>query len=160
MSKLARQLARIGKLPHEKNEFTSVSYSFSEYPEVKQAVSEMVAEAGFRLPCLRDPRSFAIQKHRFELQTHSRSVEEHTDDVSSGVYFGLMPVKRRLKVRTSRPYETCTVFNFKLGRGRLQRRLEVGDMTVFNPRAPHSLIYYGEETTLMLFCLVRARGSE
>lgn len=156
-TKLAAQLKKIAKLPHDKNAFENPSVWITEYPEVERSIVEQAASAGFRLPDSQKS-GLAVRARKFELQTHARSVEEHTDDVERGVYFGLLPVSRRRRVHTS--HESGTWLNFQLGRKRLQRRMGVGELIVFNPRAPHSLVYYGEETTFMLFVLVRDRRSK
>lgn len=156
-TKLTAQLKKIAKLPHDKNDFISQSFWIAEYPEVERSIVEQAAGAGFRLPDLQTS-GLEVRARKFELQTHSRSVEEHTDDVERGVYFGLLPVSRRRRVYTS--YESGTWLHFQLGRKRLRRRMEVGELVIFNPRAPHALVYYGEETTFMLFVLVRDRRSK
>jgi len=155
ISELAKQLTKIAKLPHAKNEFVNPSVCIAEFPEVERRIVERAAEVGFRLPNPYAP-DLPVRARRFELQTHNRSVEEHTDDVQRGVYFGLLPVRARRVV--SEPYRSDTWLHFRLGRKDLRQRMEVGNLIVFNPAAPHSLVYYGEETTFMLFCLRRIKG--
>lgn len=155
MDRLSRQYARIAKLPHDKNDFLSVAYWFSEYPEVESAVFSQAEAAGFGFPDVTKHTDTPIRPRRFELQTHQRSVEKHLDDVARSYYFGLLPVARRVRVRG--PFETGTLLHFGLGGQKLYRRLEIGSLIVFNPRVWHELVYYGEETTFMLFTLVRKR---
>lgn len=155
MSKLQRELAAVGRLPHDKNDFVSAPYPLGAYPEVERSIVEQAAAVGFELPGV-GARDLPVRARHFELQTHSRSVEEHTDDVGRGrVWFGLLPVRSRQVV--GGPYSTDTWLHFRLGRQRLRRRMQVGSLIVFNPLAPHSLVYYGEETTFALLALVRAR---
>lgn len=154
-SKFERQMAKIAKLPHDKNDFVNPNFQIYEYPEVELSIVEQAAEAGFCLPEIK-MRGLTFQPREFELQTHYRSVEEHTDDVERGSYFGLLPVRSK-KVIVNDLYSTATWLHFQLGRRHLKRRMRVGELIVFNPRAVHSLVYYGEATTFMLFALMRNR---
>lgn len=155
MRTLRQEMQAIARLPHEKNEFESDRYAFSEYPRVHTEISLQAGDQGFLLPSWHRTGSY-IPYGKFELQTHQACVEEHTDSVKSFEYFGIFPVRSKRVIKTT--YHSCTDFNHYQGRNKAKSRLEVGKLVVFHPSKPHSLLYYGEETTFMLFSLWKDRS--
>lgn len=145
---LVTELRQIARLPHIKNKFYSDNFKLYEYPAVLSDIESQADGLGYE--------AYKERSGNFELQTHSRSVETHTDDLNKRLVFGLYPVKSKLVVHDY--YDSRTALNYWLGkRKHTDRRMEVGELIIFNPRRPHSLIYYGEETTFMLFTMSRKR---
>lgn len=152
---LRTEMQNIGGLKHAKNACLSPEYELAAYPNMERLIVDSASSMGFSLP---DRRAVGhpVRPRTFELQTHQRSVARHKDDVDTGVFFGLMPVRSRCVIE-SKLFESRTLFSFRLGRQAVEKRMEPGRLIVFNPRTPHSLTYFGEETTFMLFTLVRSR---
>lgn len=88
------------------------------------------------------------------IQRHSTSVEDHTDDVSRGVFFQCCFLW--LTDRISTAYDRRPEFLYFDPAGKKHKsRISGGDSIIFNPRKPHSLIFYGAECTLALRAVVR-----
>ena len=150
---IAREIA---SLPHDENEFTSPQYEQDEFPLFFDAVRDGVSNLGFELSSGREFES-GVRAGKFELQTHSVSVREHTDDVVSPSYFGIVVLNTTTRgIKYS--YDSLATFTGYGVRGKYTRELEVGRLMVFNPRKPHSLSYYGEVVTLALYSVRPIRG--
>lgn len=147
---------KIASLPHDENEFTSPQYEQDEFPLFFDAVRDGVAHLGFELSSGREFDS-GVRVGKFEVQTHSVSVREHTDDVVSPSYFGIVVLNTTTRgIKYS--YDSHATFTGYGVRGKYTRELEFGRLMVFNPRKPHSLTYYGEVVTLALFSVRPIRG--
>lgn len=155
--KFKSEMKKISRLPHDKNDFMTPAYPFDDYPIVRQELVHQLSELGFELLNDNNRRFHGpiVCANTFELQTHNRSVPEHTDDVGRGLYFAIFPVKHKNIVKCQE--QTMTEFNFYLDSGKKCVGLKDVEVVVFNPRKPHSLIYYGDETTFMLFTVKRIK---
>lgn len=157
MSLRSEQLA-ISKLHHEINSFESSHYNFSDYPTVLKDIEQQLHVLGFCLPVLTSKREYGfIPRGKFEVQTHTVSVNEHTDSIQAPDLFGIYPVKSKLI--TSTHYDTSPLFSYYQSKEKRASELEVGNIVVFNPRKKHSLMYLGAATTFMLFTVRRKRNA-
>lgn len=154
--KYIQECREVSKLRHKKNEFESDHYELIEYPVIHKDIQFQLNSIGYELLPNKERSSFLlIPPMVFEIQTHNRSVDEHTDDSPRGVLFGIYPVKQK-NIGVSF-YNTMTELRgFFQGR-KFKEKLSVGKLVVFNPIQTHSLIYYGEETTYMMFSVRKKR---
>ncbi len=147
MKTLDEEVAEVASLPHELNQFSSPRNWFGNYPILKAWIQEELYRSGRRL-ATRDTKEREIPPESFELQTHTISVHEHTDSVRD-FEFGIYVLKCLPVVRTA--YESRTQFTFYRERHKSIRFLNEGDCITFNPRKPHSMTYFGDAATFMLF---------
>lgn len=152
---LNQEIHAISKLKHDRNEFFSDSYRLCHYPAVLENIQLQLGEVDYYLP---DPskKGTTITAGQFELQTHERSVNPHTDLVPKGEYFGLYPVGGKVLVKDS-TYEYSTELTFYEDQRKETKKLVTGELIIFNPRKLHSLTYYGEATTFMLFSIYKRK---
>ena len=157
---LQDDIQKIMGLPFEVDCFTNSPFDFDEVPLFRRHLEQMIQARSVQL--LQKSPGFmdsAFGVNRFELQRHTASVDEHTDDVARGIYFGVYavgnvgeagPYRRRYDTRVElRYYDHC---------GRKHKtRIGVRDCAVFNPRRPHELVFYGDFTTLALFSVEKCR---
>lgn len=94
---------------------------------------------------------------KFELQLHDHSVQEHTDDITSGVYFGIKVLE--IKKVSDSYYTSLPLFSYRGAAGEKMSVMfaEDDNIIVFNPRKPHKLDYYGKSVKLALFSVVKAK---
>ena len=144
----------IARLFHFKNEFSSDEYALCDYPVVDAHVKKLLQAQGFTTNFKSKWPSPSTEC--FELQTHNVSVHPHKDDVPHGMYFALYVVKTK-KVRPDSGYASITEFYSQLGRKEQKHNFYEGALCVFDPRQTHSLMFYGEETTFMLFTVKRIK---
>lgn len=156
MDDLETIAGKIASLPHDENEFVSPQYEQDDFPVFFDAVREGVKRLGFELSSGREFDS-GVRVGKFELQTHSVSVHEHTDDVVSPSYFGIVVLNTTTR-GIKYAYDSRATFTGYGVKGKYKRELEFGRLMVFNPRKPHSLTYYGEVATLALFSVRPIRG--
>lgn len=146
----------IAKLPHEENEFSSEPFHQSDFKEFFDLVESCVIRLNFEMGGKAEWDS-GILAGRFELQTHSVSVREHVDYVGAPSFFAAVVLKsddRGLR----RAYDPTAEF---IGYGKSRKysaSLLPGTVFVFNPRKPHSLVYYGDAVTLALVGVSPSKG--
>ena len=158
MDELESNAQEMAGLPHEENEFLSTAYDQDKYPVFFDAVQQGLDHLGFSLNGGKLYGS-GVLPGKFELQTHTVSVREHTDDVVAPWYFGLVVLNTTTRgVRYS--YDPIASFTGYGMRGKYTREMVFGRLMVFNPRKPHSLTFYGEVPTIALFSVVPVRGVE
>lgn len=152
---LEKELRKIARLPHPKNEFMSQQYRLNEYPSVLEHITFLAAEKGYTLPTLNRFVDGADNPNgKFEIQTHTVSVPLHTDDFAVGNYLGLLPVASKLLVKDMPSHYTTTPTLLRFYEGHRKREeLLQNSLIIFSPWRPHELIYYGEATTFILFAL-------
>lgn len=152
-----KELTKISKLYHTKNEFLSDLFELKAFPNVLEDIKSQLSEMGLRL-LNENERSggSAIPYGRFELQTHEVSVTPHEDDVPVGTYFALYPVKSTPIVHSR--YPSLTVLRYFLNKEKRTSDLVIGDLIVFSPRRTHELLFYGEATTFMIFSVKKDRS--
>ena len=159
--KLNRELKEIEGLRFEDDRFDNMPFSMLDYPAFKDYLNKRLAHEGCHLeqPPEKGTKAYRIWDsgigfNAFDLQRHTASVDEHTDDVLRGRYFGLYVVdtQRSITSRRGRYFDTRSEFRHinQFG-GRERTRLSKGDLLVFNPRLKHELIYFGNLTTVALF---------
>lgn len=159
---LSQELKEIRGLPVEEDRFDNMPISMLTYPAFKDKLSKLLEVEGCHLEQLpkkgtkayRDWDS-SIGFNAFDLQRHTASVGEHTDDISVGRYFGLYVVQNKKAIpptRRSGMFDTRSELRYTNQFGEKKRvRLRQGELLVFNPRMKHELIYFGERTTIALF---------
>lgn len=158
MNDLETTAREIAGLPHDENEFLSPAYEQGEYPAFFDAVQQGLEYLEFSLHG-GELSGSGVLPGKFELQTHTVSVHEHTDDVGAPWYFGLVVLNTTTRgVKYS--YDSIARFTGYGRRGKYTRELTVGRLMAFNPRKPHSLTFYGEVPTIALFSVVPMRGGE
>ena len=153
-----KELKKIARIKHDKNEYNNPSISFSDYPGFARYVDLRLSEFGYiRVTKTEHMTSGyeSIEPDMFSLQTHQMSVEEHTDPWGD---FGICFLSCRKLVRSG--YSQLPVFNYRQGRKKVSKKLSIGDVVVFNPRLPHSLDYFGIEGTLALFSVSKLRNKK
>ena len=158
---LSHELKQIAGLTFEDDRFDNMPVSFNEFPLFKERLNDLLELYGFGLeqPPKRGTRGYSnwdtsIGFNAFDLQRHTASVDEHTDDVERPRYFGLFVVASvpGSTNRRSRYYDNRSEFRYFNELGAKERtRLSVGDLLIFNPRRKHELIYFGDLVTLALF---------
>lgn len=158
-AKLDAEMRKLRRLPVEEDSFNNRSDSLSDYPEWAAWLRGALELEGFKLISRRlSVTSAGIGPGYFELQRHTSSVDEHTDDLEKGVYFGLFVVKSSRPVKSRRGYSTESELRYFDAYGAKTRySLLPGHVIVFNPRREHELIYYGEKTTFALFCVEKLK---
>lgn len=122
---------------------------------VESKIQQSIDELGFKLlNC--QPRLFdaAIPGGFFEIQHHDHSVSEHKDDVSWPTLFCVMPFEIN-KISKSSNTSNPELVYFD-GFGKKQKSiLREDSLTVFNPRKPHRLDYFGREVKLIIFSVCK-----
>lgn len=158
MDELETVAQEIAGLPHDENEFISPEYDQEKFPVFFDAVRQGLDHLGFSLNGGK-LYGAGVLPGKFELQTHTVSVHEHTDAVIAPWYFGLVVLNTTTRgVRYS--YDHRARFTGYGVRGKYAREMEFGRLMVFNPRKPHSLVFYGDVVTVALFSVVPLRGVE
>ncbi len=159
---LSQELQEIRGLPVEEDRFDNMPISMLTYPAFKDKLNELLEVEGCQLEQLPKKGTKAYRNwdssigfNAFDLQRHTTSVDEHTDDVSKGRYFGLYVVQNKKATPATRRFgifDTRTELRYTNQFGEKKRvRLRQGELLVFNPRMKHELIYFGERTTFALF---------
>lgn len=156
---LNKEIQQIVGLKFDDDRFNNVPFSFSQFPLFEKELNELLsAEHGFSLekPSNKRYRSWdsSIGLNVFDLQRHTASIDEHTDDVSPKRYFGMYIVKTAQGIHSRRNYyfDTRTEFRYFNENGVKKRtRLNNGDLLIFNPRRSHELVFFGEYTLFALF---------
>ena len=148
---------KICGLPFEEDRFDNMPYDLVDFPHFKTHLIELLASDGFGLyePKTNKEKQYdsSIGFGSFDLQRHTASVDEHTDDVKAGCYFGLFVLKRNVEFWKGRQWYDCrSELRFVSPTGTKDRhRLNLYDLVLFNPRRNHELIFYGDHVTLALF---------
>lgn len=149
-------------MPVEEDRFDNMPISMLTYPAFKDKLSKLLEVEGCHLEQLpkkgtkayRDWDS-SIGFNAFDLQRHTASVEEHTDDVTVGRYFGLYVLGTKetaISSRRSKYFDTRTELRYTdQFKSKQRTRLAQGTLLVFNPRMKHELIHFGELTLFALF---------
>lgn len=166
---LTKELREIAGLSFEDDRFDNMPTSFNQFPLFKEHVNELLEVAGFGLeqPPRKGTKAYrkwdtSIGFNAFDLQRHTASVDGHTDDVTLGRYFGLFVIdaKPQAASRRSRYFDNRSEFRYFNQSGSKERkRLDEGDLVIFNPRRSHELIYFGDLTTLALFDVKKLKTS-
>jgi len=92
-----------------------------------------------------------VGKNVVEFQKHQLSVQEHTDDVTSGNFFGCVVVDLHQKVESTF-VSGFPLFNYYDETGKKRSfEMGVGDMIIFNPKKKHSVVWFGMDYTVALF---------
>ena len=150
-------IEKISGLRFDEDRFDNLPYDLDDFPNFRTHISELLDAESC---CLYVPKNRServwdagIGEGMFDLQAHTASVDEHTDDVKRGCYFGLFVLKRNFTEFKNRSWFDCRTelryFN-ELG-AKERTRLDVGKLIIFNPRRNHELIYFGDKTTFLLF---------
>lgn len=150
MKKQINALFKSGRA--EKNAFDHPDIALCEISGLQSEMDSMlINEEGFKFKQVRDFMYLdgAPKRGYVSIQRHSVSVEEHTDDVSTGVYFQCYVVSLRTVTETR--YDNRPEFRYYDAQGRSNRtRIDEGYSIIFNPRRKHSLIFHGDECTLAI----------
>lgn len=159
---LQKELSIVSGLKFEDDRFDNMPYSLLHYPAFQAHLNELLEEGGCHLeqPPKKGTRGYrnwdsSIGFNAFDLQRHTASVDEHTDDVSKSRYFGLYVLKANgagISSRRSKYFDTRTELRYTDQFKNKQRtRLDQGTLLVFNPRMKHELIHFGDLTLFALF---------
>lgn len=162
MTDLTEELKQIAGLPFEDDRFDNTPYSMMQYPAFKEYLNEQLSEEDCYLeqPPKKGSRGYrdwdtSIGFNAFDLQRHTASVDEHTDDVTKGRYLGLYVVSTKpspFATRRTRYFDSRAELRYTNQYGvKVRTRLSTGTVLVFNPRMKHELINYGDLTTFALF---------
>ena len=152
--KLEAEHRAIARLLHIKNEFNSLEYVLGKFPVVEARIKKLLEAQGFTNNF--NTKEVSPSPECFEIQTHNVSVEPHEDTLTKGVYFGVYCVKTKdLRIRTG--YPSVTELYSSLGKQKQKHNMYEGVLCVFDPRQTHSMVFYGEETTFILFTVKRIK---
>lgn len=138
------------------NEFANAEQPCSEFPLIWGEMN-ILLEYPFVVPDVNKKLTLlglGISSGHIDFQCHDVSVEEHTDDVIKGIYFQLMVVSlddcTGNKIYDKRP----EIVYFGADGKKHKTKLDVDTSIVFNPRKPHSVIYYGYKYTVAVRSVV------
>ena len=143
-------------LEFEEDSFDSFNYDLNLLPNIQDYIKESLNDQGYRLRN-KDQirRGVSVPAGKFVIQKHNSSVEEHVDDAC---LFGIMVLETvYTTIPTLANYACDPVLHYYIGRSKKAERLKTGDVVVFNPKRPHSLIHYGNTPTLLLFSCEKIR---
>ncbi len=137
-------------LEFEEDSFNSFDYDFDLLPNIKEYIKESLKEQGYRLRNKNQNRlGLSVPAGKFNIQKHNSSVEEHIDDAC---LFGILVLEMVYTTIPTLANNVCApALHYYIGRSKMAERLKVGDVVVFNPKRPHSLIHYGNSPTMLLF---------
>jgi len=143
-------------LEFEEDSFNSFDYDFDLLPNIKEYVKESLKEQGYRLRNKNQNRlGLSVPAGKFNIQKHNSSVEEHIDDAC---LFGILVLEMVYTTIPTLANNVCApALHYYIGRSKMAERLKVGDVVVFNPKRPHSLIHYGNSPTMLLFSCEKIR---
>jgi hypothetical protein len=92
----------------------------------------------------------------FEIQHHDCSVDDHDDDIESGVYFCVIPYEiYRLSESIFKHSPRLVSFD-QFGK-KQDAEMREFELIIFNPRRKHRLDYYGKAVKLMLFSVEKMK---
>jgi hypothetical protein len=143
-------------LEFEEDSFNSFDYDFNLLPNIKDYIEECLNEQGYRLRKRNQIRQgTSVPAGKFNIQKHNSSVEEHVDDACLFGIFVLEIVYTTIP--TLAGYDRYPALHYCIGRSKMVERLKIGNVVVFNPKRPHSLIHYGNSPTMLLFSCEKIR---
>ena len=145
-------------LEFEEDSFNSFDYDFDLLPNIKEYIKESLKEQGYRLRNKNQNQnrvSPSVPAGKFNIQKHNSSVEEHVDDACLFGIFVLEIVYTTIP--TLAGYDRYPALHYYIGRSKMVERLRIGNVVVFNPKRPHSLIHYGNSPTMLLFSCEKIR---
>ena len=143
-------------LEFEEDSFNSFNFDFNLLPNIRDYIKECLNEQGYRLRNKNPTRhDVSIPAGKFNIQKHNSSVEEHIDDACLFGIFVLEIVYTTIP--TLAGYDRYPALNYYIGRSKMVERLKIGNVVVFNPKRPHSLIHYGNSPTMLLFSCEKIR---
>lgn len=168
---LVTELEKLLKLEVEVDSFNNIPHSFRDFPLLKVQLEELLLEHSLQLSNEPDTRNSnyyqanVIGQGAFELQRHTASVNEHTDDIVRSRFFGLYVIATEtpdnMTDRRRRYFDNRTELRyFTPGGTKVKQRLEAGTLLIFNPRRNHELVFYGYHTTYMIFDVVRKKHEQ
>lgn len=143
-------------LEFEEDSFNSFDYDFNLLPNIKEYIEECLNEQGYRLRKRNQIRQgLSVPAGKFNIQKHNSSVEEHIDDAC---LFGILVLEMVYTTIPTLANNVCDpALHYYIGRTKKAERLKTGDVVVFNPKRPHSLIHYGNSPTMLLFSCEKIR---
>lgn len=95
-------------------------------------------------PITSPPSGMEVGTGMIEFQWHRASIDEHTDDVDTEVFFQLYVLDLINKIQNysdKRPYFSY----YDVDKQKMQCRLEKQSSVIFSPSLEHSMVYYGAE---------------
>lgn len=143
-------------LEFDEDSFDSFDYDFNLLPNIKEYIEECLNEQGYRLRKRNQIRQgLSVTAGKFNIQKHNSSVEEHVDDAC---LFGIFVLEMEYTTIPTLANNVCDpVLHYYIGMTKKAERLKTGDVVVFNPKRPHSLIHYGNSPTMLLFSCEKIR---
>ena len=143
-------------LEFEEDSFNSFNFDFNLLPNIKEYIEECLNEQGYRLRKRNQIRQgLSVPAGKFNIQKHNSSVEEHIDDAC---LFGIFVLEMvYTTIPTLAGYDRYPALHYYIGRSKMVERLKIGNVVVFNPKRPHSLIHYGNSPTMLLFSCEKIR---
>lgn len=136
-----------------KDEFSNEPMSREQFPKIWKLMDDKL---DYRVVATNNSKGYdvSVPKDMIDFQWHRSSIEEHTDDIAPKTYFQVALIDVVRKVKSG--YDTRPLFTFYDIDGKKQSsRLVPEDCVIFNPRRPHSMIYYGSEYVVALRTVVR-----
>ena len=140
------------------NEFTNAEHLGSDYPLIWKEMDELLdfgfvaAPHGYKSSRL----GVGITPGYIDFQQHNVSIGEHTDDVDKKFHFQLTVVLLD-ECGGSKFYDRYPLISYYGGDGiKHTTRLDLNTSIVFNPRKPHSVVYYGYKYTVAVRAVIKS----
>jgi hypothetical protein len=141
------------------NEFTNREYDMTIFPEIWSYMNSALDYHFITAP-KRENRNWdsMISDSCIDFQRHDTSIDEHTDDVSKGIFFQMITLALDECTGISAFYDKHPLFCYYGVDGRKYKtRLDFDQSIVFNPRKPHSMIYFGYKYTVALRSVIKVK---
>jgi hypothetical protein len=98
----------------------------------------------------------AVTPGFFEIQHHDCSVDDHDEDIESGIYFCVIPYEI-YKLSESRFTHSPRFVSFDKYGKKQDAEMSEFEPIIFNPSRKHRLDYYGKAVKLMLFSVEKMK---
>jgi hypothetical protein len=149
-SLFSNQLAEI-------NNFNNGYIHWSEFPDLWRHMDKTLPQNFESIKIGNNQYGINISPHCIDVQRHDRSIQPHTDRIDAPTIFQLVVVQLS-HVKDGKFFNCEPVFHYYDETGKKkQTALKVGDSVLFNPRKPHSMIYYGATYTVGMRSVTKKR---
>jgi hypothetical protein len=140
----------------ETNEFNNGNFHWLEFPDLWKHMNKTLPAELETVKVGPSRYGIDISPHCIDIQRHDRSIAPHDDSITEPQYFQMVVVK--LTPQKGNIYEVRPVFHYYDENGKKkEKKLNVGDSVVFNPRKTHSMIYYGHVYTVGIRAVSKKR---
>lgn len=141
------------------NEFTNMEYPSSDFPLIWKEMDWLI-EYPFKAPAKGEKTigtGLGITPGYIDFQLHDVSIEAHTDDVISGIYFQLVVLSLDDCGGSEYLEKRPTMSYFTPEGKKVTTKLDEGSSLVFNPRKLHSVVYYGYKYLVAIRSVVKCK---